>query len=102
MKKVLFILSFLVFVIGLYFVFTNPSEDQIRKEVELFVITEIEKKLPESARDDGYASDIIHLNVNESISISDYYFFKKVNYKKNGRTDAIGYGYLNAFHGISK
>ena len=80
-------------------VYTNPSEEQLRKEIEYYITSEIEKNLPSSAVNDGYASDIIHLNINQSIIITDFYFYKRVTYVKNNNAEVIGYGYFNKFHG---
>jgi predicted nucleotidyltransferase len=84
---------------GGYLVYTNPSEENLRKEIEAYIITEVEKSLPSSAVNDGYASNLIHLNINQSIIITDFYFYKRVTYIKNNNAQVIGYGYLNKFHG---
>ena len=99
MKKLLLVTVVLLMTLGGVFVYTNPTEDELRKEVEFYLTEEIEKDLPKSAVNDDYASNMIHLNLNQSISISEFYFFKKVYYSKDKKTEVIGYGYFNKFHG---
>ena len=98
MKKLLFAIILAILVTGAWFVYTNPSEDMLRQDAEYYITAEIEKSLPKSATEDGFTSDLIHLRINESVDIADFYFFKKVSYTWEGRTSTIGYGYLNTFH----
>ncbi len=99
MRNVIIIVVLLVMIAGGVLVYTNPTEDQLRSDIEKYITTEIEKNLPNSAVNDGYVSNMIHLNINQSIIITDFYFYKKVTYVKNGNAEAIGFGYFNKFHG---
>ncbi|RYG40445.1 MAG: hypothetical protein EOO01_27310 [Chitinophagaceae bacterium] len=101
MKRVIFFFLVLLMGFGAYLVFTNPSEDEVRKQAEYYVTEAIEKKLPASATADGATSDLIHLKINESMDISDYYFFKKVSYTWEGKTHTIGYGLMNEFKAVN-
>jgi len=99
MKLALFIVILLMMITGGYFVYTNPSEEELRIDIEKFITKEIEKNLPNAAVDDHYASNMIHLNINQSIVITDFYFYKRVTYIKNNKSEVIGYGYFKNFHG---
>jgi|GEM_PF-6115316 len=98
MKKILFLFLVFLFIAAAGLVFTNPSEDELRKQAEFFVTERIERNLPASATSEDYASDLIHLNINQSLRISDYYFFKKVCYVSGTQTTVLGYGLLNKFY----